>query len=135
MTLATDRGDNKSFKNLFLITLGLIGAAFFYGDGVITPAISVLSAVEGLELITPTFKPFIIPISLAIIVGLFVFQRKGTASVGALFGPIMVGWFAVLAILGISGIVDHPAVLLAINPIQGINFLLSNPLLGFLSLG
>ena len=135
MTLATDRGDNKSFKNLFLITLGLIGAAFFYGDGVITPAISVLSAVEGLELITPTFKPFIIPISLAIIVGLFVFQRKGTASVGALFGPIMVVWFAVLAILGISGIVDHPEVLLAINPIQGINFLLSNPLLGFLSLG
>lgn len=135
MTLATDRGDNKSFKNLFLITLGLIGAAFFYGDGVITPAISVLSAVEGLELITPTFKPFIIPISLAIIVGLFVFQRKGTASVGALFGPIMVVWFTVLAILGISGIVDHPEVLLAINPIQGINFLLSNPLLGFLSLG
>ena len=135
MTLATDRGDNKSLKNLFLITLGLIGAAFFYGDGVITPAISVLSAVEGLELITPTFKPFIIPISLAIIVGLFVFQRKGTASVGALFGPIMIVWFAVLAILGISGIVEHPEVLLALNPIQGINFLLSNPLLGFLSLG
>ena len=135
MTLATDRKDGKSFRNLFLVTLGLIGAAFFYGDGVITPAISVLSAVEGLELITPNFKPFIVPISIIIIVGLFVFQRKGTASVGALFGPIMIVWFVVLAILGISGIVEHPEVLMAVNPLHGLAFLAANPVLGFFALG
>ena len=135
MTLATDRKDGKSLRNLFLVTLGLIGAAFFYGDGVITPAISVLSAVEGLELITPNFKPFIVPISIIIIVGLFVFQRKGTASVGALFGPIMIVWFVVLAILGISGIVEHPEVLMAVNPLHGLAFLAANPVLGFFALG
>lgn len=135
MTLATDRGDNKSVRNVFLITLGLIGAAFFYGDGVITPAISVLSAVEGLELITPTFKPFIVPISVVIIVGLFIFQRKGTASVGALFGPIMVVWFVVIAILGLSGIVQHPEVIGAVNPLYGLSFLSNNPVLGFFALG
>lgn len=135
MTLATDRKDGKSFRNLFLVTLGLIGAAFFYGDGVITPAISVLSAVEGLELITPNFKPFIVPISITIIVGLFVFQRKGTASVGALFGPIMIVWFVVLAILGISGIVEQPEVLMAVNPLHGLAFLAANPVLGFFALG
>jgi KUP system potassium uptake protein len=135
MTLATDRGDNKSVRNVFLITLGLIGAAFFYGDGVITPAISVLSAVEGLELITPTFKPFIVPISVVIIVGLFIFQRKGTASVGALFGPIMVVWFVVIAILGLSGIVQHPEVIGAVNPLYGLAFLSNNPVLGFFALG
>jgi KUP system potassium uptake protein len=135
MTLATDRKDSKSFRNLFLVTLGLIGAAFFYGDGVITPAISVLSAVEGLELITPNFKPFIVPISITIIVGLFVFQRKGTASVGALFGPIMIVWFVVLAILGISGIVEQPEVLMAVNPLHGLAFLAANPVLGFFALG
>lgn len=135
MTLATDRKDSKSVRNLFLVTLGLIGAAFFYGDGVITPAISVLSAVEGLELITPNFKPFIVPISITIIVGLFVFQRKGTASVGALFGPIMIVWFVVLAILGISGIVEQPEVLMAVNPLHGLVFLSANPVLGFFALG
>jgi len=135
MTLATDRKDGKSFRNLLLVTLGLIGAAFFYGDGVITPAISVLSAVEGLELITPNFKPFIVAISITIIVGLFVFQRKGTASVGALFGPIMIVWFVVLAILGISGIVEQPEVLMAVNPLHGLAFLAANPVLGFFALG
>ena len=135
MTLATDRDDNKSLLNIFLVILGLIGAAFFYGDGVITPAISVLSAVEGLELITPAFKPFIVPISLVIIVGLFIFQRKGTASVGALFGPIMVVWFVVIALLGLAGIVAHPEVLKAVNPLHGLTFLAKNPILGFFALG
>jgi len=119
------------FRYGFLVTLGLFGAAFFYGDGVITPAISVLSAVEGLELVTPAFKPFIVPFSLVIIVGLFVLQRKGTASVGALFGPVMVVWFVVLGVLGLSGIVQHPEVLVAVNPLHGVNFLAENPLLGF----
>lgn len=135
MTLATNPKDSKSLRNLLLITLGLIGAAFFYGDGVITPAISVLSAIEGLELITPNFKPFIVPTSIVIIVGLFVFQRKGTASVGALFGPIMIIWFVVLAVLGISGIVEHPEVLMAVNPLHGFSFLVGNPVLGFMALG
>jgi len=135
MTLAIDKKTMGPFRYGFLVTLGLFGAAFFYGDGVITPAISVLSAVEGLELVTPAFKPFIVPFSLVIIVGLFVLQRKGTASVGALFGPIMVVWFVVLGVLGLSGIVQHPEVLVAINPLHGLDFLNQNPVLGFFSLG
>ncbi len=135
MTLALHKGNPNSWQQKLLITLGLFGAALFYGDGVITPAISVLSAVEGLELITPTFKPYIMPITLAIVLGLFLIQRRGTASVGALFGPVMVLWFAVLALLGGINIVQHPEVLAAVNPIYGFNFLLGNSLLGFFALG
>lgn len=135
MTLALQKGDPASWQQKLLITLGLCGAALFYGDGVITPAISVLSAVEGLELITPAFKPYILPITLAIVIGLFLFQRRGTASVGALFGPVMVLWFAVLAVLGGIAIVEHPAVLAALNPLYGFHFLLGNSALGFFSLG
>ena len=135
MTLALQKGNPASWQQRLLIVLGLFGAALFYGDGVITPAISVLSAVEGLELITPTFKPYILPITLAIVVGLFLFQRKGTASVGALFGPVMVLWFAVLALLGVTGIMQNPAVLAAVNPLHGFNFLLGNSLLGFFAMG
>ena len=135
MTLALHKGNPNSWQQKMLITLGLFGAALFYGDGVITPAISVLSAVEGLELITPTFKPYILPITLAILVGLFVIQRRGTASVGALFGPVMVLWFAVLALLGGLSIIQHPDVLAAVNPIYSFNFLLGNSMLGFFALG
>jgi KUP system potassium uptake protein len=135
MTLALHNGDPGSRRQRLLVTLGLFGAALFYGDGVITPAISVLSAVEGLELVTPAFTPYILPITLVILVGLFLFQRRGTASVGALFGPIMVLWFVVLAGLGIGGIVDHPGVLAAVNPLYGLHFLLGNAALGFFALG
>jgi len=135
MTLALHNGDPASRRQRLLIALGLFGAALFYGDGVITPAISVLSAVEGLELITPAFKPYIIPITLAILVGLFLFQRRGTASVGALFGPVMLLWFAVLAILGGIAIVQHPAVLAAVNPAYVVKFLFGNSALGFFALG
>jgi len=135
MTLALQNGDPASKRQRLLIALGLFGAALFYGDGVITPAISVLSAVEGLELITPAFKPYIQPITLIILVGLFFFQRRGTASVGALFGPIMVIWFAALALMGGIAIVEHPAVLAALNPVYGINFLFGNSTLGFFALG
>ena len=135
MTLALRNGEESSRGQKILITLGLFGAALFYGDGVITPAISVLSAVEGLEIITPAFKPYVLPITLAVLVGLFVFQRRGTASVGALFGPVMLIWFAVLAVLGLNSIVAHPAVLAAANPLWALGFLQSNPLLGFFSLG
>ncbi|KXB29518.1 potassium transport protein Kup [Dechloromonas denitrificans] len=135
MTLALHKGRPDSWQQKLLITLGLFGAALFYGDGVITPAISVLSAVEGLEIITPAFKPYILPITLVVLVGLFLFQRRGTASVGALFGPVMVLWFAVLAVLGTLSIIEHPGVLMAINPLYAFQFLLGNSLLGFFALG
>lgn len=135
MTLALRNGDAASLWQKVLVTLGLFGAALFYGDGVITPAISVLSAVEGLEIITPTFKPYVLPITLMVLVGLFLFQRHGTARVGALFGPVMLLWFAVLAVLGVNSIIEHPAVLAAVNPLWAVSFLQSNSLLGFFALG
>ena len=118
-----------------LSVLGVFGAALFYGDGMITPAISVLSAVEGLEVATPAFRPFVIPIALAVLIGLFLMQRRGTASVGAVFGPVMLCWFGVLAALGISGIVLHPEILRALNPAWAVGFLMDRPLLGWLALG
>ncbi len=135
MTLALHKGTPGTWQQKLLVMLGLFGAALFYGDGVITPAISVLSAVEGLEIITPAFKPYILPISLVILIGLFFFQRRGTASVGALFGPVMVLWFAVLASFGALAIVENPSVLAAINPLHAVQFLTSNSLLGFFALG
>ena len=135
MALVLHRSGGKLKHPGFIITLGLIGAALFYGDGVITPAISVISAVEGLEVATPAFKPFIIPITVAILIGLFVTERKGTAAIGRLFGPIMMGWFAALALLGIINIVTSPGVLKALNPLYGFTFLLADPTLGFFSLG
>ncbi len=118
-----------------VLMLGLFGAALLYGDGVITPAMSVLSAVEGLEIATPAFKPYVLPISLVILVTLFAVQQRGTAAVGLLFGPIMVLWFAALAILGGLSISQTPAVLAAINPMHALNFFMANPTLGFFALG
>ncbi len=135
MTLALQKGHPGTWPQKLVVMLGLFGAALFYGDGVITPAISVLSAVEGLEIITPAFNPYIMPIALTILVGLFLFQRKGTASVGALFGPVMVLWFAILAVFGAMAIVEHPAVLAAVNPLYGARFLAGNAVLGFFALG
>jgi KUP system potassium uptake protein len=118
-----------------VVMLGLSGAALFYGDGVITPTVSVLSAVEGLEIITPACKPFVIPLALVILVSLFCIQRHGTGSVGRLFGPIMLLWFAVLAVLGLRSIAGAPEVLRALNPAWCFAFLAGHPLLGFFSLG
>jgi KUP system potassium uptake protein len=118
-----------------VMALGIFGTALFYGDGVITPAISVLSAVEGLEIAAPGLEPYVIPITLAVLVGLFSFQRHGTAGIGALFGPVMLLWFATLAVLGLVNIAAHPAVFLALLPTHGLAFLAANPLLGFFSLG
>ena len=118
-----------------MLLLGLFGASLFYGDSVITPAISVLSAVEGLEVATPAFKPFIIPITLAVLAGLFVFQRHGTARVGGLFGRVMLLWFVVLAIVGIANIIEQPQVLAALNPLYAILYLAHDPVLGYFSLG
>ncbi|AYH42213.1 potassium transporter Kup [Azoarcus sp. DN11] len=122
-------------KAWVLSSLGVFGAALFYGDGMITPAISVLSAVEGLEVATPAFEPYVLPIALIVLVGLFMMQRHGTSRVGAIFGPVMVCWFLVLAALGISGIRLHPEILGALNPGWAIRFLADNPLLGWLGLG
>lgn len=121
-------------RRTFLL-LGLFGAALFFGDGIITPAISVLSAVEGLEVGAPGLKMFVIPISIGILVALFFIQRKGTAAVGILFGPIMLIWFAILAILGGLEIYRYPAVLHALNPGYAFDFLDKHKVQGFLSLG
>ena len=118
-----------------LMVLGLFGAALLYGDGMITPAISVLSAVEGLEVATPFFKPYVIPITIAILIGLFLFQRRGTAGVGMVFGPVIFLWFSVLALMGIRGILWEPSVLTALNPVHAYRFFLANGLQGFLVLG
>jgi KUP system potassium uptake protein len=118
-----------------LMLLGLAGAALFYGDGTITPAISVLSAVEGLEVATPAFKPYVIPITLLVIAGLFTAQKWGTGRMGALFGPVMVIWFAVIALLGIINIVEVPRVLAAIDPSHALDFMFRHGTLGFFSLG
>ncbi len=118
-----------------LILLGLFGAALFYGDGVITPAISVLSAVEGLELVAPALEPWILPVTVAILFALFSFQRRGTASVGRWFGPVMGLWFLVLAGLGLRSIVVEPHVLGALSPTYALAFFTAYPKLAFFSLG
>jgi KUP system potassium uptake protein len=118
-----------------LILLGVIGASLLYGDGVITPAISVLSAMEGLKLVTPGFEQFILPATIAVLVGLFFIQRYGTGSIGKLFGPIMVVWFVVIGMLGLVNILAAPAVLKAVNPAEAVRFLLADPKISFVVIG
>lgn len=117
------------------LILGVFGAALLYGDGIITPAISVLSAVEGLEVGTKVFEPYVVPVTVVILLALFFFQRHGTSGVGSVFGPVMVLWFSTLAVLGISGILREPSVLAAVNPAYAVRFFASNGLHGFLVLG
>ena len=123
--LAAKAAGKTAAKRTRLLLIGVLGAALFYGDSVITPAISVLGAVEGLETITPAFKPYVLPISTAVIVGLFLGQRFGTAAVGRLFGPVIVVWFSVLALTGLQQIVEHPSILAALNPLRAFEFLLA----------
>ena len=118
-----------------LIALGIFGTALLYGEGIITPAISVLGAVEGLEVVTPLFTPYVLPTTVALIIGLFVIQQFGTHRVGRLFGPIVIVWFVTIAVLGLSWIVRVPAVLAAFNPLYGIAFLRENGFPGFAVLG
>src|SRR5205085_7314798 len=106
-----------------LLVVGLIGAALLYGDGVITPAISVLSAVEGLKIDAPALAPMVVPITIAILVGLFLVQRKGTEFVGNIFGPVMFVWFVAIGLLGLLGIVQTPGILAAISPHHAIIYL------------
>jgi KUP system potassium uptake protein len=117
------------------VLLGIFGAALLYGDGMITPAISVLSAVEGLQIATPIFTPYVVPATIVILVGLFLIQSHGTARVGMIFGPVTFVWFATLAVLGLVHIVRDPAVLAAVNPIHAVRFFALNQLDGYLVLG
>ncbi len=126
---------NPSGKRRTLVLLGLFGTALLYGDGAITPAISVLSAVEGIEIITPTLAGSVVPIAIAILVGLFAIQSRGTGTVGALFGPVMVVWFLTLAVLGALHLADAPEVFRAINPVHAIEFFTVNTFKGFVALG
>ena len=134
LALVTERAKNPRLA--WIVTLlGIFAAALFYGDSMITPAISVLSAVEGLEIITPTLKPYVIPITLAILTGLFFIQKRGTGTVGLFFGPVMVAWFSIIGALGVTQIAQNPHVLEALNPIFAIYFIATYPGLAFLALG
>jgi len=119
----------------FVVLIGMVGAALFYGDAIITPAISVLSAVEGLKLVTPAFGPYVLPLSIAILIGLFVVQSYGTARVATFFGPITALWFLVMALGGLSHIADDWSILAAFNPVHGISFILNHGTAGLLALG
>jgi KUP system potassium uptake protein len=132
--LVMPRGGPRNERRL-LVLAGLFGAALLYGDGMITPAISVLSAVEGLEVATPFFRPYVIPITVAILIGLFSIQRRGTAKVGMLFGPVTLVWFVTLAALGLVSLAARPEVLLAVLPTHAVRFFADNGLAGFLVLG
>src|SRR6202165_5427871 len=114
---------------------GIISGALFYGDAVITPALSVLSAIEGIKLVTAAFDPYVVPLTVLILVVLFAAQSRGTARVAAFFGPVMCIWFGVIAIASISPIMQHPEVLLALNPLLAVSFMLHHGLIGFVTLG
>ncbi len=118
-----------------LLMVGIFGTALFYGDGVITPAISVLSAVEGLEVVSPAFKTYVIPLTLVILFVLFAVQKRGTGGIGKFFGPITLVWFAVISVLGVMHIWHDPAILLAVSPHYALGFMIDNPLVTFIILG
>jgi KUP system potassium uptake protein len=133
--LAVRAAGSTAAKRRVLLLVGVCGASLFYGDSVITPAISVMGAVEGLEIVTPAFKPFVLPISIAVLTALFLIQRHGSAAVGVLFGPVMLVWFAVLGLAGIHQIVQAPEVLAALNPLHALNFLFARGPALFLVVG
>ncbi len=131
MALLAGRNKNRSA----IIAFGLFGAALIYGDGAITPAISVLSALEGLSILTNRFDPYIVPMTVAILVLLFLVQPRGTERIGKMFGPIMAFWFLAIGVLGLWGIAQNPSVLVALNPTYGLRYLVSGGLTSFLVLG
>src|SRR5213083_224117 len=118
-----------------IVLLGIISGALFYGDAVITPALSVLSAIEGIKLVTVTFEPYVVPLTVIILVALFAVQSRGTARVAAFFGPVMCVWFAVIAIAALPQIMRHPEVLLALNPLHAVSFMFHHGMIGFVTLG
>jgi KUP system potassium uptake protein len=129
-----DAKDNPRRMKIITV-IGILGAAMFYGDGMVTPAISVLSAVEGIEIVTPALKSFVIPITLVVLFFLFFVQKRGTATVGTFFGPVMLLWFATLACLGVYNIIENPRVLLAMNPLYAVEFMFSNKAMALVAMG
>ena len=130
-----ERTPKSGRRRALLISLGVFGAALLYGDGMITPAISVLSAMEGINIATPAFQHFVIPLTILTLIGLFAAQSRGTGQVGAVFGPVMVVWFAALGVLGVGGIMKTPEVLGSLNPLLGVQFLINSGWTGFVVLG
>jgi len=135
LALASQAVKDRPVLRKRLLMVGIFGTAIFFGDGVITPAITVLGAIEGLEVAAPGLHHYIVPLSLVVLTLLFLVQRHGTATVGKLFGPVMVLWFAVLAVLGLSQIATNPAVLAALSPTYALAFLLGHPGIAFIALG
>jgi KUP system potassium uptake protein len=135
LILQTQRRDGDRRRRFIITALGLTGASLLYGDGVITPAMSVLGATEGLEVVTPAFRFLVVPATLGILFALFMFQKKGTAKVGRIFGPLMVVWFFVIGILGLIEVVQVPEILLAVNPLHGVRFFIRHGFAGFVILG
>jgi len=135
LALALGAIGSRGRLQVALLMIGVFGASLFYGDSVITPAISVLSAVEGLEVATPALQPYVVPLTIVILVGLYAVQSHGTAGIGRWFGPIMLLWFVVLAAMGIVNIAHHPAILVAVNPWHAIRFFIENRGTAFLALG
>ena len=128
-------GLNRTQGRGFLVACGLFGAALIYGDGVITPAISVLSALEGVNVVTDVLKPYVLPAAVVVLLGLFAAQVFGTAKIGRVFGPIMFLWFVTIALIGLAGVIGHPGVIVAVNPAYGIGFLAQHGLGSFAVLG
>ncbi len=135
IALASRKAEGHPQRMKFIMMVGILGACMFYADGMITPAISVLSAVEGLEIALPGMSHWVVPITLLVLLVLFWSQREGTGTIGKLFGPIMLLWFSTLGVLGIMNIMHNPDVLRAINPAYAVHFFMGNPTLAFLSLG
>ena len=135
LALASQAVKDRPVLRRRLLVVGIFGTAIFFGDGVITPAISVLSAVEGLKVAAPALDTWVVPITLVVLTALFMFQRRGTEKVGKLFGPVMVVWFVVIAILGLVHIASHPAILQALSPHHALRFVLGHPGIAFIALG
>ncbi len=135
LALASQSVKDKPALRRVLLLVGIFGTCLFYGDGVITPAISVLSAVEGLEVVSPTFKAAVIPLTLVILFGLFAVQKRGTAGIGKFFGPITLVWFAIISLLGLAQIASNPAILWALSPHYAVGFMWHNPGTTFIILG
>ncbi|NBV16599.1 potassium transporter Kup [Janthinobacterium sp.] len=135
MALVLSSVSKSSRWHVPLMVIGVFGATLFYGDSVITPAISVLSAIEGLEVATPAFSPYVVWLTIAVLVGLYSVQSHGTAGIGRFFAPIMLIWFVALACMGVVNIIKSPAILAAVNPLHAVAFLLENGRIAFLSLG
>jgi KUP system potassium uptake protein len=135
LALASQAVKDRPALRKVLLTVGIFGTCLFYGDGVITPAISVLSAVEGLEVVSPAFKSWVIPLTLVILFCLFAVQKRGTAGIGKFFGPITLVWFGVIAVLGVMHIADNPQILWALSPHYAVGFIWNNPHTTFIILG